>query len=157
EVRRQEHRLATGAGDRLDDGRAARDVAAVHRDPSALPRAQDRRVLADARRRAGDQQAFASEPHRGGAQKPYAVFSSGSLAASIWATFTITLHCFQVASSCILPSIMWTPRPSGMASSTFFAKRTSSAGGLKTFFAIAIWLGCSDQAPTQPSRNAARN
>ena len=40
---------------------------------------------------------------------------------------------------------------------TFLANFTSSAGGLKTFLAISIWTGCSDQAPTQPSRNAARN
>ena len=47
--------------------------------------------------------------------------SSGSFAASILARLTITLHCFQVASSCILPSSIRTPRPSGIASSTFFA------------------------------------
>ena len=69
----------------------------------------------------------------------------------------MTLHCFQVASSCILPSIMCTPRPSGIASSTFLANRTSSGSGLNTFLAIAICTGCSDHAPTQPSRNAARN
>ena len=40
----------------------------------------------------------------------------------------MTLHCFQVASSCIFPSIMWTPLPSGIASITFLAKITSSAG-----------------------------
>ncbi len=70
---------------------------------------------------------------------------------------TITLHCFQVASSCIFPSIMWTPRPSGIASITFFANLTSSGGGENTFFAMSICTGCSDHAPTQPSRNAARN
>ena len=69
----------------------------------------------------------------------------------------MTRHCFQVASSCILPSIMWTPRPSGMASITFLANATSSGSGEKTFFAIPICTGCSDHAPTQPSRNAARN
>ena len=69
----------------------------------------------------------------------------------------MTLHCFQVASSCILPSIMCTPRPSGIASITFLAKRTSSGSGEKTFLAISICAGWSDQAPTQPSRNAARN
>ena len=69
----------------------------------------------------------------------------------------MTLHCFQVASSCILPSIMWTPRPSGIASMTFFANSTSSGSGLSTCFAISIWTGCSDQAPTQPSRKAERN
>ena len=52
---------------------------------------------------------------------------------------------------------MWTPRPSGIASITFLANLTSSGSGLKTFFAISICAGCSDQAPTQPSRNAARN
>ena len=69
----------------------------------------------------------------------------------------MTLHCFQVASSCILPSIMWTPRPSGIASMTFLANATSSGSGEKTFLAMSICTGCSDQAPTQPSRNAARN
>ena len=69
----------------------------------------------------------------------------------------MTLHCFHVASSCILPSSMCTPRPSGIASSTRRAKRTSSGSGEKTRLAISIWRGCSDQAPTQPSRNAARN
>ncbi len=69
----------------------------------------------------------------------------------------MTLHCFQVASSCILPSIMCTPRPSGIAAMTFFANATSSGSGEKTRLAIAIWLGCSDQAPTHPSRNEARN
>src|SRR5437763_5809930 len=92
------------------------------------------------------------EPHRS-----YAFASSGSFSASISARETMTLDCFQVASSCILPSIMCTPRPSGIASSTFFANLTSSGGGLKTFFAISICTGWSDQAPTQPSRNAARN
>ena len=69
----------------------------------------------------------------------------------------MTWHCFQVASSCILPSIMCTPRPSGIASMTFLAKRTSSGSGEKTFLAMPICAGCSDQAPTQPSRKAARN
>src|SRR5262249_8489465 len=87
----------------------------------------------------------------------YSFASSGSFFASISARLTITLHCFQVASSCILPSIMWTPRPSGIASSTFLANLTSSGGGLKTFFAISICTGCRDQAPTQPIRKAARN
>ena len=44
----------------------------------------------------------------------------------------MTLHCFQVASSCILPSSMCTPRPSGIASITRLAKRTSSGSGEKT-------------------------
>ena len=69
----------------------------------------------------------------------------------------MTLHCFQVASSCILPSIMCTPRPSGIASMTLLAKATSSGSGEKTFLAISICTGCSDHAPTQPSRKAARN
>ena len=69
----------------------------------------------------------------------------------------MTRHCFQVASSCILPSIMWTPRPSGIASITLRAKMTSSGSGEKTFLATSIWAGCSDHAPTQPIRNAARN
>src|SRR4051794_7744524 len=87
----------------------------------------------------------------------YAFASSGSFLASISARFTITWHCFQVASSCILPSIMWTPAPSGIASITFLANSTSSGGGEKTFLAMSICTGCSDQAPTQPSRKAARN
>ena len=49
------------------------------------------------------------------------------------------------------------PRPSGIASSTLRAKATSSGSGEKTFLAISIWTGCSDHAPTQPSRNAERN
>jgi hypothetical protein len=53
----------------------------------------------------------------------------------------MTLHCFQVASSCILPSIMCTPRPSGIASITLRANLTSSASGEKTFFAIWICTG----------------
>ena len=64
----------------------------------------------------------------------------------------MTLDCFQVASSCILPSIMCTPRPSGIASSTRRANATSSGSGEKTCLAIAIWAGCSDQVPTQPIR-----
>ena len=52
---------------------------------------------------------------------------------------------------------MCTPRPSGIASITFFANRTSSGSGLKTFLAMSICAGCSDQAPTQPIRKAARN
>ena len=52
---------------------------------------------------------------------------------------------------------MCTPLPSGIASSTFFANITSSGGGLNTFLAMSIWTGCSDQAPTQPIRKAARN
>src|SRR5689334_18116101 len=47
------------------------------------------------------------------AQNSYSCFSSGSFSASIFARFTMTRHCFHVASSCILPSSMRTPRPSG--------------------------------------------
>src|SRR5436305_96774 len=100
---------------------------------------------------------FGRDPHTVAGSNPYASARSGSFSASISASETITLHCFQVASSCILPSIMCTPRPSGIASSTFFAKSTSSTGGEKTFFAMSICAGCSDHAPTQPRRNAARN
>src|SRR3954453_17299318 len=53
----------------------------------------------------------------------------------------MTRHCFHVASSCILPSIMCTPRPSGMASITFRANATSSGSGGQTFFAAAVWTG----------------
>ena len=69
----------------------------------------------------------------------------------------MTLPGFQVASTCIFPTSIRTPRPSGIASSTRFANFTSSTGGLKTRFAMSIWLGWSDQAPTQPRRKAARN
>jgi hypothetical protein len=47
--------------------------------------------------------------------------------------------------------------PVGHRLETRFANSTSSTGGLKTRFAMSIWLGCSDHAPTQPRRNAARN
>ena len=47
--------------------------------------------------------------------------------------------------------------PSGIASMTFLAKATSSGSGEKTFLAMSICTGCSDHAPTQPSRKAARN
>ena len=40
---------------------------------------------------------------------------------------------------------------------TFLANLTSSGSGEKTFLAISIWTGCSDQVPTQPMRYAARN
>ena len=53
--------------------------------------------------------------------------------------------------------VLVTGSTSGIASSTRLANSTSSTGGLKTFLAMAIWLGWSDQAPTQPSRKAARN
>ena len=58
----------------------------------------------------------------GSGYSPYAARSSGSFSASISARPTITLHCFQVASSCILPSSMWTPRPSGIASITLLGE-----------------------------------
>src|SRR5205823_5686817 len=83
------------------------------------------------------------EPHQrtpAGAS-PYASASSGSLRASISARWTITWHCFHVASSCILPSIMCTPRPSGIASMTFLANATSSGSGLNTRFAMSICTG----------------
>ncbi len=55
----------------------------------------------------------------------------------------MTLACFQVASSCILPSIITAPLPSGIAARILAAKRTSSTGsGLNTRLAIAICLGC---------------
>jgi hypothetical protein len=66
-------------------------------------------------------------------------------------------HCLKVASSCMLPSIMCTPRPSGIASTTRRAKRTSSGSGEKTRLARSSCTGCSDQAPMQPRREAARN
>src|SRR5262245_14773924 len=82
---------------------------------------------------------------------------SGSFAATSRARSTTTLACFQVASSCILPSIMTTPVPSGMASRIFFANATSAGSGENTRLAIAICEGCSVQAPAQPMRKALRN
>ena len=69
----------------------------------------------------------------------------------------MTLACFQVASSCILPSIMAAPVPSGMASTMRLANATSCGSRLNTRLAMSIWLGCSVQAPTQPCRKALRN
>ncbi len=69
----------------------------------------------------------------------------------------MTLACFQVASSCILPSIITAPLPSGMASRMRLAKATSPASGLNTRLAMPICEGCSVQAPAQPSRKALRN
>ena len=69
----------------------------------------------------------------------------------------MTLHCFTVASSCILPSIMAVPDPSPIASTTCLAHNTSSGGGLKTRFAIAICAGWRLHAPTQPIKNELRN
>src|SRR6185312_9824066 len=63
--------------------------------------------------RRGDVQRHAQAVTRD--SSPYASASSGALAASISARSTMARHGFQVASSCILPSIMWAPRPSGIA------------------------------------------
>src|SRR5215467_2145672 len=82
---------------------------------------------------------------------------AGSLAATSCARSTTTLACFQVASSCILPSIMTAPLPSGMAARIFFANATSAGSGEKTRLAISTWVGCNDQAPAQPIRNELRN
>src|SRR5438105_1644365 len=80
-----------------------------------------------------------------------------SLAATMVARSTRTLACFQVASSCILPSIMTAPAPSGMAAKIFSANFTSATSGENTRLAMATWLGCSVQAPAQPIRNELRN
>ena len=48
--------------------------------------------------------------------------------ASISARSTMTLDCFQVASSCILPSSMCTPGPSGIASRTLRARTSLRRG-----------------------------
>src|ERR1041385_1578582 len=88
---------------------------------------------------------------------PYRSFISASLPATIFARSTTTLACFQVASSCILPSIMTAPEPSGIAARIFSANFTSLTSGEKTRLAIATWLGCSVQAPAQPIRKALRN
>ena len=69
----------------------------------------------------------------------------------------MTRHCLRLASSSILPSSMTAPVPSPMAATTRRACATSSADGLNTRLAMSIWMGCSDQAPTQPSRKALRN
>src|ERR1700741_775155 len=88
---------------------------------------------------------------------PYLAAISGSLAATPRARSTSSLACFQVASSCILPSIITAPEPSGMASLIFLAKATCAGSGEKTRLAIGTWLGCSLQAPAQPIRKALRN
>src|SRR6202008_3996495 len=69
---------------------------------------------------------------------PYLSFISASLPATMRARSTTTLACFQVASSCILPSIMTAPVPSGIAARIFFANATSFASGENTRLAIAI-------------------
>ncbi len=79
------------------------------------------------------------------------------MAATSLARFTITLACFQVASSCILPSSITAPVPSGIASRIRRAKATSAVSGAKTLLAMATWLGCRVQAPAQPIRKALRN
>ena len=43
----------------------------------------------------------------------------------------MTFACFQVASSCILPSIITAPEPSGIASRIFLANATSAGSGEK--------------------------
>ena len=54
---------------------------------------------------------------------PYSrLASSGSRPATVRARSTMTLACFQVASSCILPSIITAPLPSGIASRMRSAK-----------------------------------
>src|SRR5215470_1835556 len=88
---------------------------------------------------------------------PYSVAMAGSLAATRRARSTTTLACFQVASSCLLPSIITAPLPSGMAARIFFANATSAGSGENTRLAISTWVGCNDHAPTQPIRNALRN
>src|SRR5207247_4315920 len=91
------------------------------------------------------------------AHKPYRAPIWGSLAATSRARLISTLACFQVASSCILPSIIAAPVPSGMASIIFLAKATSTGSGENTRFAIGTWVGCNVQVPTQPMINALRN
>src|SRR4029077_7745519 len=88
---------------------------------------------------------------------PYLAARYGSFAGTSRAKCDSTLACFQVASSCILPSIITAPEPSGMAAMIFLAKATSAGSGENTRWAIGTWLGCSVQAPTQPIRKALRN
>ncbi len=82
---------------------------------------------------------------------------AGSLLATMRARSTTTLACFQVASSCILPSIMTAPLPSGIAARIFFANATSAGSGEKTRLAMSTWVGCKVHAPAQPIRKALRN
>ena len=51
----------------------------------------------------------------------------------------MTLHCFTVAASCILPSSITAPVPSPMASITRTAHFTSSTAGLNTLRAERAW------------------
>ena len=76
---------------------------------------------------------------------------------SILARFTMTWHCLTEASSSILPSIITAPVPSPISSMTCSAWATSAGSGENTFLAMSICTGCSDHAPTQPSRKALRN
>ena len=80
-------------------------------------------------------------------RKPSPAPSSSCATSS--ARSTMTLACFQVASSCILPSIMTAPVPSGIAS-RIFGERDLRRVGANTLLAMSICVGCSDQAPTQP-------
>src|SRR5262245_31596197 len=82
---------------------------------------------------------------------------SECLATSSLARSITTLACFQVASSCIFPSIITAPVPSGMAARIFCANAPSAGSGENTRLAIAICDGCRVQAPTQPIRKALRN
>ena len=68
--------------------------------------------------------------------KPYRAAMVGSLAATRRARSTRTLACFQVASSCIFPSIMTAPLPSGMPLRILWANATSAGSGEKTRLAI---------------------
>src|SRR5215813_7220075 len=73
-----------------------------------------------------------------------------SFAATRSSKSTMTLACFQVASSCIFPSTITAPVPSGIASRMRLAKAASAGSGVNTRRAISIWDGWSVQAPAQP-------
>src|SRR5580765_3662000 len=63
---------------------------------------------------------------------PYRAAIAGSLVATSFARSRRTLACFQVASSCIFPSIITAPVPSGIAAKIFSANFTSATSGEKT-------------------------
>ena len=83
---------------------------------------------------------------------------AGSFAATCFARSTITLACFQVASSCILPSIITAPRPSSPISSTIEASAlpiTSTVIG-STATATVIRNGEELRLPLRPANGSTR-
>ena len=78
----------------------------------------------------------APRPRRSRTQ-PVGLSYAGSFFGGISARLTITLHCFQVASSCILPSIMCTPRRRDRLDDLLGEGDLVGSG--RETFAIAIW------------------